>query len=214
MLRRWGSETRKFGLSTELIMWIDHRTGIEKLTFRALALRLQMDLLWRRANARNVSFSIPVGWSIYIINSVDKPNFYIFHDPSFSGAQKVMTLLHFPSHPPPFLLISDKSLIKNCYYYNLHTSTSVYKFKAAETKLSYVFKQMYFQVGTTCVLRSKDSSIGGCHGCHVRGQKHRNHFIKNRILFPKDGNVIVLTPNMAEVLATNSLYSQRLWAMF
>ena len=103
---------------------------------------------------------------------------YFFHDPSFSGAQKVMTLLHFPSHPPPFLLISDKSLIKNCYYYNLHTSTSVYKFKAAETKLSYVFKQMYFQVGTTCVLRSKDSSIGGCHGCHVRGQKHRNHFIK------------------------------------
>ena len=30
---------------------------------------------WRRANARNVSFSIPVRWSIYIINSVDKPNF-------------------------------------------------------------------------------------------------------------------------------------------
>ena len=33
------------------------------------------DLLWRRANARNVSFSISVRWSIYIINSVDKPNF-------------------------------------------------------------------------------------------------------------------------------------------
>ena len=31
--------------------------------------------LWRRANARNVSFSISVQWSIYIINSVDKPNF-------------------------------------------------------------------------------------------------------------------------------------------
>ena len=30
---------------------------------------------WRRANARNVSFSISVWWSIYIINSVDKPNF-------------------------------------------------------------------------------------------------------------------------------------------
>ena len=33
VLRRWGSDTRKFGLS------IDHRTEIEKLTFRALALR-------------------------------------------------------------------------------------------------------------------------------------------------------------------------------
>ena len=32
------------------------------------------DLLWRRANARNVSFSIHVQWSIYIINSVNKPN--------------------------------------------------------------------------------------------------------------------------------------------
>ena len=35
------------------------------------------DLLWRRANARNVSFSISVRWSIYIINSVDKPNFCV-----------------------------------------------------------------------------------------------------------------------------------------
>ena len=31
VLRRWGSETRQFGLSTELIMSIDHRTEIEKL---------------------------------------------------------------------------------------------------------------------------------------------------------------------------------------
>ena len=37
----------------------------------------QIDLLWRRANARNVSFSIPVRWSIYIVNSVDKPNFRV-----------------------------------------------------------------------------------------------------------------------------------------
>ena len=29
------------------------------------------------ANARNVSFSISVRWSIYIINSVDKPNFRV-----------------------------------------------------------------------------------------------------------------------------------------
>ena len=35
------------------------------------------DLLWWRANARNVSFSISVRWSIYIINSVDKPNFRV-----------------------------------------------------------------------------------------------------------------------------------------
>ena len=54
-------------------MQIDHRTEIEKLTFRALALRQSE---WRRANARNVSFSISVRWSIYIINSVDKPNFH------------------------------------------------------------------------------------------------------------------------------------------
>ena len=33
--------------------------------------------LWRRANARNVSFSISVRWSIYIINSVDKPKFRV-----------------------------------------------------------------------------------------------------------------------------------------
>ena len=36
VLRRWGSETRKFGLSTELIMLIDYRTETEKLMFRAL----------------------------------------------------------------------------------------------------------------------------------------------------------------------------------
>ena len=30
-----------------------------------------------RANGRNVSFSIFVRWSIYIINSVDKPNFRV-----------------------------------------------------------------------------------------------------------------------------------------
>ena len=34
-------------------------------------------LLWRRANAWNVRFSISVQWSIYIINSVDKPNFCV-----------------------------------------------------------------------------------------------------------------------------------------
>ena len=40
VLRMWGSETRKFGLSSELIMKIDHRTEIEKkkLMFRVLAL--------------------------------------------------------------------------------------------------------------------------------------------------------------------------------
>ena len=47
-LRRWGSDKRKFGLSTELI---------------------------NARNARNVSFSISARWSIYFINSVDKPNF-------------------------------------------------------------------------------------------------------------------------------------------
>ena len=28
-------------------------------------------------NAGNVSFSIPVRWSIYIVNSVDEPNFRV-----------------------------------------------------------------------------------------------------------------------------------------
>ena len=85
--------SRKFGLSTELTMKIDHRTEIEKLTFRASALRQSEGLtletldLWRsvspspfaltKANARNVSFSISVRWSIYIINSVDKPKFRV-----------------------------------------------------------------------------------------------------------------------------------------
>ena len=63
VLRMWGSETRKFGLSSELIMKIDHRTEIEKLTFSAVALHD------RRANA--------VRWSIFIINSIDKPFFHI-----------------------------------------------------------------------------------------------------------------------------------------
>ena len=43
--------------------------------------------LWRRANARNVSFSISVGWSIYIINSVDKPNFRV----SFAALYNIST---------------------------------------------------------------------------------------------------------------------------
>ena len=42
-----------------------------------IALVLKANLLWWRANARNVSFSISVRWSIYIINSVDKPNFRV-----------------------------------------------------------------------------------------------------------------------------------------
>ena len=41
------------------------------------AIKTLSHLLWRRANARNVSFSISVRWSIYIINSVDKPNFRV-----------------------------------------------------------------------------------------------------------------------------------------
>ena len=38
-------------------------------------IRAHRSSLKRRANARNVSFSISVRWSIYIVNSVDKPNF-------------------------------------------------------------------------------------------------------------------------------------------
>ena len=52
-------------------MKIVHRSEIGKLTFGALALRQS------EANARNVSFPISVRWSIYIINSVNKPNFRV-----------------------------------------------------------------------------------------------------------------------------------------
>ena len=41
------------------------------------SIKSQSDSLLRRAKARNVSFSISVRWSIYIINSVDKPNFRV-----------------------------------------------------------------------------------------------------------------------------------------
>ena len=50
-------------------MYIDHRTEIQKLTFRALALRRSEELM--------LETSISVQWSIYIINSVDKPNFRV-----------------------------------------------------------------------------------------------------------------------------------------
>ena len=36
-----------------------------------------VDLLWRRANAQNDSFSISAWWSVYVINSVDKANFRV-----------------------------------------------------------------------------------------------------------------------------------------
>jgi len=42
---------------------------------RHAAAKKNTDSLWWRANARNVSFSVSVRWSIYIINSIDKPNF-------------------------------------------------------------------------------------------------------------------------------------------
>ena len=44
-------------------MWIGHRKEIQKLTFRALALR--------RCD-EGVSFLISLRWPIHIINSVDK----------------------------------------------------------------------------------------------------------------------------------------------
>ena len=49
----------------------------EWVALKNLSKRQFMDLLSRRANARNVSFSISVRWSIYIINSVDKPSFRV-----------------------------------------------------------------------------------------------------------------------------------------
>ena len=50
--------------STGLILWIEHRKKVRKLTFQALALR--------QANARNVSFRISFRWPIHNNNPVDK----------------------------------------------------------------------------------------------------------------------------------------------
>ena len=52
-------------------------TGPSPLKSWLAWLSLFVHSLWRRANARNVSFPISVRWSIYIINSVDKPNFRV-----------------------------------------------------------------------------------------------------------------------------------------
>ena len=54
-------------------MRIGHRKEIRKLTYRALALRRSESFTFEltRANARNVSFRIPLRWPIHIINSVD-----------------------------------------------------------------------------------------------------------------------------------------------
>ena len=52
---------------------------LRRIPFKVRAIRAKIIYysLWRRANARNVSFSISVRWSIYIINSADKPNFRV-----------------------------------------------------------------------------------------------------------------------------------------
>ena len=50
------------------LKWVS--SPVQRRKVRVLALSSE-----RRANARNLSFPISVRWSIYIINSVDKPNF-------------------------------------------------------------------------------------------------------------------------------------------
>lgn len=49
----------KFVLSSESVMWNDHRKGIFKLTFQRL------DSLWRRDNDRNFNFKILLRWPIH-----------------------------------------------------------------------------------------------------------------------------------------------------
>jgi len=56
-----------------------------------IALTKWLDSLWRRANARNISLSISVWWSIYIINSVDTPNFQNRWAEESSLKQNLMT---------------------------------------------------------------------------------------------------------------------------
>ena len=82
-----------------------------------------MDSLWRRANARNVSFSIFVRWSIYINNAVDKPNwqefvvwyFSLLSTPPPLEVSIALTLLSQSSVGPEvsdLLTTSDQTLIR------------------------------------------------------------------------------------------------------
>ena len=74
-----------FSFSTQKMYWgvtsrflMKGNPCFQKKPSRQVArVKLTTTSLWRRANARNVSFSISVRWSIYIINSVDKPNFRV-----------------------------------------------------------------------------------------------------------------------------------------
>ena len=65
-------------------MWIGHRKEIQKLTFRALALR-QSEGFRRKPNARNVSFWISLRWPIHIINSVAKTKLSWIYIAGFQG---------------------------------------------------------------------------------------------------------------------------------
>ena len=52
--------------------------------YKAYTTHNSSNLLWWRANARNVSLSISVRWSLYIINSIDIPKItkiFMFHSP-------------------------------------------------------------------------------------------------------------------------------------
>ena len=49
----------KFVLSSEAVMWNDHRKGIFKLTFQRFGSH------WRRDNARNFNFKILLRWPIH-----------------------------------------------------------------------------------------------------------------------------------------------------
>ena len=92
------------------------RNGITHYWIRTLTIsNSKISERWRRANARNVSFSISVRWSIYIINSVDKPNFLV------SLPHRRSTTVSLETNPPylklghelPYLWTEDAASVRD-----------------------------------------------------------------------------------------------------
>ena len=83
--------TQKFGLSTELIMSIDHGTEIEKLTFRALVLCLSKGLKLKTSAFQSLygdQFT-----STPLINQI-----FVYHSPTDAAPQFLQKLIPFPLH--------------------------------------------------------------------------------------------------------------------
>ena len=93
-------EKRFFSLSTELIKWIGHRSGIDKHSF------------WRKAYTQNAcNFLIPQRSPIYFINLVDETKFWHF-TPPWTPAPQIISLEANPFLPLPFTWLNLGVLAK------------------------------------------------------------------------------------------------------